>query len=425
MNFEEEKIPVDQQETENIAEDLNRRTATEMSSHPRRSFLQWLRDLFSDNEISSDDEEEELLKSAGSPISNFIYRYIYKKQCPYCFHYVSGKVYIEKHAPKQRTSISRIPFSMPRIKTCVCPTCRKELPSDFFDNRSSSIAIVGGHDSGKSSFITVLCELLIHRRTTLSELGIFGSIINEEGKDLFEDNRRVLIDQRKALNPTLNKAPIILRIHSIHHNKVTYLTLIDTPGENFSRIDELTKHHANLRFAQGIIFLMNPLDIRELFHLIQEAQRGIVPVQPDIKTSNYDIVENLYELFRRGDRIKSNRKIQVPTAFCLSRADLLEGVANVTLSPDFEADLSDTRDIMDEAKSASEDLMELLEETDINLLHIMKARFNRYNVFPVSPLGKQPVESALGSEIHGGIDPKGILMPIIWMLKEINFIKVS
>lgn len=387
---------------------------------------QKIRDFFSDSDIKSDAPSEETLISKGSPVSNFVYRYVYKKQCPYCFHYVTGKVYLETPASQRQTIVSRIPFSMPKLNLCVCPTCKEVLPSDFFENESSSIAIVGGQESGKSSFITLLCELLINHRTTLSELGIFGSIINQKGKELFEDNRRILIGRNIALSgTTIVEEPIILRLHSIHHSKVMYITLIDTPGEHFNRIDELTKHHANLRYAQAIVFLMNPIDIRELYRLIQDFNPNLAPLRSNYNTStsNFDIVENLYELFRRGERVKSNQKINIPTAFCLSRADLLEDIANISLSSDFESDLSDPKDIIDEVQAASEELIDLLEDSDINLVNVMKTRFSNFNIFPVSPLGGQPVESALGQEIHGGVDPKGLLYPIIWILKETNFIK--
>ena len=69
------------------------------------------------------------------------------------------------------------------------------------------------------------------------------------------------------------------------------------------------------------------------------------------------------------------------------------------------------------------DLHDLLEETDKRLLHLMDKSFKNYNLFPVSPLGKRPTGQAGRETIFGGIDPKGILQPFIWILRETNFIK--
>jgi|GEM_PF-6776686 len=353
-------------------------------------------------------------------------RHIHRWQCPYCFSYITRPGSRERGGDGSRVSVDGASVPLPGARTYICRNCNNALPPDFFANHSTSIAVVGGTEAGKSSFITMFCELLLHRRSTLGELGIFGSIINPEGLEKFEAHRQMLIQQERALHGTLEmEAPIVVCLHSKHHRMVTYITLLDSPGEHFSKLKELHTHHPNLRNASGIVFLMNPLDIPELLRLIRKEKPGIFPPGQDVNVRNYDIIETLYRFYVETGTVKPNRRIGTPAAFCLSRADVLEDIANLYLPPDFEPDVPDPDIILEEMALVTEDLLELIEETDPNLLNIMKKRFRTMSLFPVSPLGKMPVGDAIGQRIEGGVNPKGLLQPIIWILKEIKFIRQS
>ncbi len=316
-------------------------------------------------------------------------------------------------------------MALPNIKTYECPHCHAALPPDFFASRAASIALVGGKDSGKSSFITVFCHLLLNRKSILDELGIFGSIVNPEGIEQFERNKWTLIEQKMALpfTPELQR-PILVRLQSKHHKKVIYITLIDTPGEHFEDINMLVEKHPNLQYADGIIFLMNPLDIVGITELIAQENKGSVPSRFErISVPNFDLIENLYNLYLITKRIQPNHPITVPTVFCLSRADLLEEVSSLFIPPDFDPGLAEMEDILEEMDLVAADLHDLLDETDKRILNLMDKYFENYNLFPVSPLGTTPTSQAGRQMITGGINPKGILQPFIWILLETNFIK--
>jgi ABC-type dipeptide/oligopeptide/nickel transport system ATPase component len=387
-----------------------------------RNILQRLKDYFFKREIKRLPEEDRLYNN-GNPVTIFIDRYFRRRQCPYCFGFVTSRVYRKRSRPGGEVIVNGVTMSMQKIKTYECPGCAAQLPSDFFASRSVSIALVGGTGSGKSSFITIFCELLLHQHSLLSELGISGSIINKDGEDQFIDNRKRLIRQELALlGTTTIQKPIVVRLHSNHHKKITYITLLDSPGEDFTKVERLAALHPNLQYAKGIVFLMNPLDIAELLRLIRKEKPGHIDPDQDVTVQNYKIVETLHETYLESRRVKPNRKIKTPTAFCLSRADLLEDIANLYLPPDFEPDMTEIEDILEEMKLVREDMRELLEETDLNLLNIMDKRFKNLGLFPVSPLGKAPSSDGIGQRVEGGVDPKGVLQPIIWILHETKFI---
>ena len=390
----------------------------------RSGFWQRVRNLFTNRQIISE-EGGDLLVNEGNPIALFIDRFIHRRHCPYCFAYVSRRVYRLSNRAAQQVRVSDIPMSLPAYKTYICPTCKNELPFDFFKNKSSSLAVIGGTDAGKSSFITIFCELLLNRRTLLNDLGIFGSVINREGVTQIQENIACMVHQQQALEPTKTNTnrPVVIRLHSIHHKKVTYISLLDSPGEYSENKNEILDKLPNVQYANGIIFLMNPLDIDQLFRMLcKEKPAEVSPYKP-VKVSNFQVTEALYEAYMQCGRIKPNRRIKTPAAFCLSRADLLDDIANIHMPPDFETDFTELDDLLGENEMAAEDVRQLMEETDLNLVNLLEKRFQHYSFFPVSPLGKAPLESSGGRKIQGGVNPRGVLQPIVWLLYKSKFIK--
>lgn len=387
--------------------------------------LPWWRriiNFFMDNRLE-ESEALDVLRNAGNPITSFLDRYIFRRHCPYCFGYVSKRIYRERSHAGAQSVVSKVPYHLPSIKIYECPSCHHTLPADFFDSLSSSIAVVGGKEAGKSSFITIFCEFLIYRNSILNELGIFGSILNPEGTDQFESNRSMLISQNLPLDGTKSlQQPIVVRLQSKHHRRSLYITLKDSPGEHYEELDTLIREHPNLQYADGIIFLMNPLDINGVLALIEQEKPGTIPFQRN-STPNFELVENLFKLYLTTRRVRPNRKISVPTVFCLSRADLLEDITHLYIPQDAETSFTEVEDIVEEMNLVASDLRELLEETDLRLLNLLDKSFKNYKLFPVSPLGKSPTYQASRYIIEGAVEPKGVLQPFIWILNQTNFIK--
>jgi len=421
----DEKYENNQEESSENFDSQKEEMPREESSSSQNSLFQRISNLFRKRNIESE-ELQDSLKNDGNIITSFSDRFLFKRNCPYCFGFVSKRIYRIKSRTNVGVRVSNIPFGLPSLKSYECPNCQAELPTDFFYNKSSSIALVGGRESGKSSFITVFCELLLNRPSILSNLGIFGSITNDEGKDLFDRNQWMLVEQNIALDLTSDlESPIVIRLQSKHHNNVVYLTLIDSPGEHFEQLNTLLDKHPNLQYADGMIFLMNPLDIKGISNLIKEVLPKAVPNRyQKNRIKNFDIIENLYQFYLKTGKIRPNVRIKIPTAFCLSRADLLNEVSNLYIPYDFDPDLLEMEEIIDEMHLVFDEIKDLFEESDQRLINLMDKYFSNYSLFPVSPLGKIPSNSAGRQIISGGIEPRGILQPFLWILKETKFIQI-
>ena len=73
-------------------------------------------------------------------------------------------------------------------------------------------------------------------------------------------------------------------------------------------------------------------------------------------------------------------------------------------------------------KLVSEDLYEFLQDVDSRLLNMIEKCFKNYRVFPVSALGKSPSMQSNEQKILGGVEPKGVLQPFLWILIQTKFV---
>jgi hypothetical protein len=144
------------------------------------------------------------------------------------------------------------------------------------------------------------------------------------------------------------------------------------------------------------------------------------------KSRNIDTTQeiiNIYDFLREENKVKKNEKIAIPIAFCISKVDLLLDDANIHLPSDMEhSTVSQVQqDIKDTTTHLYDQLTDLSKaHTNINLLAAVNSRFNHFAFFPVSSLGRANKQM---DKIHLAVtpQPEGIVHPLFWVLKELNF----
>lgn len=336
-----------------------------------------------------------------------------RRKCPYCLASIKN----EKHRQIGQAIIPQ------------CVNCAKDLPSDFFKHKSQTIALVGGTDTAKSTFITVLTNQLLSNSMFLETLRISAGLLDSASKNSFNKKSDRLLYRNEILDPTDPKQetpPIIIRIINGRRGvkRVLYLSLFDTAGEEFYDLDKLTEQHPHIGNADALIFLIDPLNIKSIFkELVQAWQRKRSHIDMDIfrdgdYDTDYDIVYNVYEVFARNQRIDIQQKISIPTAFCISKIDLLDPIANIYMPEEVDNDLLDAEDILIETEQTSDDLFDFLNEKDARLVQIIQQHFREFRFFPVAPIGKIPK----GDSIPDGLASRGIIHPLVWILQQIKFV---
>ncbi len=285
------------------------------------------------------------------------------------------------------------------------------------------IALVGARDAGKTVFMTVLIHELMNRVGARFNASVGGS--DDHTRHRFHaDYETPLYEEARLLGATrrtgVTREPLVFRFTTQRRGLAgrrpqhTLLSFFDTAGEDLTSGESV---EANLRYlnnADGIILLLDPLQM--------EGTRQLVPA----RTRAPGRVENrpLDMLGRVTDLLMSrpgaaNRLIQVPMAVCLTKIDALHGELDEgsplhrpqPTAPFF--DESDSQDVHAQ-------IQQLLHRWDGGGVdghvgnHYRNARY-----FGVSALGGVPDE---GNRVRGGVRPYRVADPFLWMLSEFGVI---
>jgi hypothetical protein len=195
--------------------------------------------------------------------------------------------------------------------------------------------------------------------------------------------------------------------------KAVNLVLFDTAGEDMEDIDIMSSEARYLCEADGIIFILDPLQIETVRQLVKED----LPDRLESADPNR-IVERLYELHEQKLKIKAGKKIEKPIAFTLSKSD--------ALFPFIEADsvlhhsgehfgylnLPDVESVHTEICTYLEEWMGSAFDNKV------KTYFNCYRYFAMSPLGKNPINGKIE-----GLSPLRIEDPLLWLFSQFQFIQ--
>lgn len=287
------------------------------------------------------------------------------------------------------------------------------------------IALVGAKASGKSNYIGVLVDQIRKKMTLPFNCAIMMNC-DPTSKSLYDDNyARPLFKEKMQITTTDGgkTPPMIFPID--FNNKHVVFTIYDTAGENFDSIESIESYTDYLINAKAIIALIDPLQL----DYIRERAEGIIPLPEknrdatDIIDKIITVIENhtnnlkvfdksLAIVFTKMDALERlNADDVLPANSCL-RDDSVYSDRGVFVRSEFETTqlaIADLRDTF--LNDASSDLESKLR------------RFKQVAYFGVSALGCIP--NGDGTLGDGGVRPKRVLDPLLWILAEHGFIKTA
>jgi hypothetical protein len=310
-------------------------------------------------------------------------------------------------------------------RTRLCPTCHYELSHDVGQIDQRIIAIIGGSNTGKSHYIASLINRLQHEVGRNFDFSV--SMIGDSTRDRWmNDFYRPLFEKKTVLAPTQGvqldlrvKIPLIFRLTLKHGNHIRALNIsfFDTAGEDMAnlKLDLLSVEARYICHANAIIVLLDPLQLDVIRHQLPNAN---LP-KPDPMARPDFIVERLRELFEQYYHLPGTKKIQIPTAFTLSKADTLKPIlppdsALLRSSEHFGMlDLQDVQSVSTEIGNYMQSWIRPGFYQDISL------KFATYSFFGISSLGRQPDTSNRVADVN----PRRVEDPFLWLLYQLNLIK--
>jgi hypothetical protein len=315
----------------------------------------------------------------------------------------------------------------------LCPRCHSHLPDSAIVLDSGHIATFGPQSVGKTTFVTVLLHELDHRvgpergfvldpltdeireryEREYHELTYGGSQFGV-GEDLNGDAYR----RSHSATPSLETnrgvlQPLVYRLtrRSARGSRATaLLSFFDTAGEDWEmNIDLLRSEARYLSEARGLLFLIDPLRIREVAHdhRIQLTEKESRVPAADYLTD----ARKLVSFFRKTP-------VKTPLAICLNKLDRwgrLLGPESLLYQwargiPDRPVDTALDRAIHAEVQSA------LRQWGAAGFLEYVTLNFPSHRFFACSALG----DAAQEREDLPQPLPTPLLVdrPVLWLLEQ-------
>lgn len=322
----------------------------------------------------------------------------------------------------------------------VCPSCHNELPEGIENNKNMIIAIVGSRDAGKTHFISVLVDELQNRICPRLFRGTFNPM-NDDMQKHYEDNfyNKVFLD--KALHDLTSsgnvagessvRKPLIYEMvvpvdkKGKRHQKITFV-FYDAAGEDLKNETVMRTVNKYICMASGIIFLLDPMQIRALrFHMEEDELKSSSSIREDEIEPQEMVLRRIVSLIRSDKGMAGDEKISIPTAVAFSKFDVLKrlfpGDATV-LEP--SAYLQEGTLDENERFTVSKEIEAMLRMYGADgFIRNVDINFSRYTYCTLSALGQQPVLTSEAKTLKGLPMPHRIEDPFLWILKENGFIE--
>lgn len=306
----------------------------------------------------------------------------------------------------------------------LCPDCHNELPISAGKVPSNIISIVGASQVGKSVYMTSLIHTL--QNTTASNFNAACMPLSAEISRKFRQNYHEPIFERGSMlqstNPNEQQEPFIFQfVFKDEQEAPLTLVFFDVAGEGMVERDYLDIYAAHVKNSSGILFLVDPLQIRS----IRDKARIHIGEEEGEFANRYDepreVVISLFENFIAHQH---NSKTDIPTAIVLTKSDMLTHLmeedseyirpnSNVFRNVVHKGFLNKT-----EFDNINGEISRFIEKVDRPFKDAIDVYFKNTAFFAVSALGANPVKS----QITGVINPIRVDEPFIWLLYQLDYV---
>ncbi|PQP84483.1 hypothetical protein C0Q44_07960 [Paenibacillus sp. PCH8] len=307
----------------------------------------------------------------------------------------------------------------------LCPQCHNELPVTAGKAPSNIISIIGASQVGKSVYMTSLIHTLQHY--TADHFDAACMPLNAEISRRFRaDYEEPLFERGDLLDSTQKEKlqePFIFQFVFKDEDK-SPLTLVffDVAGEGMVEQDYLGLHGQHIKNSAGILFMVDPLQIRS----IRDKIRINLGNEPGEWTPRYDEPRDVV-LTMFGDFIayQDKAKTNIPTAVVLTKSDMLHSLKDE--EGDYIKSNSNVfrnmvhRDYFDltEFENIDGEIRRFIEKVDRPFKGTMDVYFKDTAYFAVSALGSNPVDMKL----QGVVSPIRVDEPFLWLLYKLKYIE--
>lgn len=308
--------------------------------------------------------------------------------------------------------------------TLLCPNCHFQLPDDIGQTDQCAIAIIGGRATGKTHYIAALIARL--QNEVGKNFGITVRMLGDDTQQRWQrDFYTPLFVHKTLLHSSLPAEvdprvafPLIFRLSfTVNGRKRTLnISFFDSAGEDMASFATMsTVYYRYISYANGIIFLLDPLQIPALQHQLPSVNLPAF----DMAASPENMVVRLHHLFEKERHLHTSQKVKIPVAFTLSKIDtllsLLDPGSSLHRPGSHPGYLN-----LNEVESMSTEVANYLKMwISSNFCNIIKDDFACYSYFAMSSLGESP---DVNNRIQV-VSPLRVEDPFLWLLYKLHVVK--
>ncbi|KKO54071.1 TRAFAC clade GTPase domain-containing protein [Paenibacillus sp. DMB20] len=307
----------------------------------------------------------------------------------------------------------------------LCPHCHNELPVTAGKVPSNIISIIGASQVGKSVYMTSLIHTLQHSTADHFDAACMplNAEISRKFRQMYEEPLFERGDLLASTQKEKMQEPFIFQFVFKDESKPP-LTLVffDVAGEGMVDQDYLGLHGQHIKNSAGILFMIDPLQIRSIREKIRMQYGGVSGEWIPQYDEPRDVVLTLF-----GDFIayQEKNKTDIPTAVVLTKSDMLHALKDE--DGDYIKENSNIfhnmthRKYLDltESNNIDGEVRRFIEKVDRPFKGTMDVYFSNTSYFAVSALGSNPVNQKL----QGVVSPIRVDEPFIWLLYQLNYIE--
>ncbi|MGX4583621.1 TRAFAC clade GTPase domain-containing protein [Paenibacillus chitinolyticus] len=306
----------------------------------------------------------------------------------------------------------------------LCPYCHNELPISAGKVPSNIISIVGASQVGKSVYMTSLIHTLQH--TTASNFNAACMPLSAEISRKFRQHYHEPIFERGSMlqstNPNEQQEPFIFQfVFKDEREAPLTIVFFDVAGEGMVQREYLDIYASHIKNSSGILFLVDPLQIRSIRDKIQINVGGEQGEFANRYDEPREVVISLFENFIAH---QSNSKTDIPTAIVLTKSDMLQYLKEED-SEYIQPNSNVFRNVVhqgyldaSEFENINGEIGRFIEKVDRPFKDAVDVYFSNTAYFGVSALGTNPVNK----QISGVINPTRVDEPFIWLLHKLGYI---
>ena len=324
--------------------------------------------------------------------------------------------------PEKSADEAECPLCHQSTRNQVCPCCHSRLPATFRSVEGRLIALAGPSLAGKTAFMTVLIHELRHRSGEVLNASTIGA--DERTHERFVRDYDSPLYRRSMLFPRTTTAghdyiqPLVFRFTMdqrarFRRPKELLLSFADGAGEDLISSDKVELMTRYLAAADGVIALVDPLQLPEVRRLVADDAVLPPPIEPD-QISAFERITRLLAESSGGDSIEK------PVAIVVTKLDAVASLLapdSVLRSP---AEVTPFYDQLDGA-AVQVQIKEILTEWGAaRLVETVQQYYTASRFFGVSSLGYPPVSA--NRVAPQGIRPYRVMDPFMYLLSQFSFV---